>query len=182
MWKPPQNVLKRSRLAWNFSCLAASTATTNTSSTNNGDGATGRSSTPTSSPKNKKGSTGNPTSPTSSGGPSAYAIERNGWAVRPGYSSGASSFSGSDSEFDDGQDQDADLMSRLDLATANRDINISTHSDILALGTLRQEMIADGDLAKAVVRIEVCGCIGGLISILIVCVARWFVSHLHPVL
>lgn len=52
---------------------------------------------------------------------------------------------------------DADLMSRLDLATANRELNVSTHSDILALGTLRQEMIADGDLAKAMVRIEVRG-------------------------
>ena len=76
---------------------------------------------------------------------------RSAWAVRPGYSSGASSYSGSDAE-----DPSSDLA-RFDLATANRELNVSTHSDILGLSTLRQEMIADGDLAKTMVRIEVRG-------------------------
>jgi len=36
-------------------------------------------------------------------------------------------------------------------------MRVSRHSDILALSDLRQEMVAEGDLTKTVVRIEVCG-------------------------
>lgn len=74
---------------------------------------------------------------------------RSAWAIRPGYSSGASSYSGSEMSR-----EDAGELAKFDM-TGLGEFNVSTHSDILALGTLRQEMMADGDLAKAVVRIEV---------------------------
>jgi hypothetical protein len=64
------------------------------------------------------------------------------WRVRPGYSSGASSFSDSD---ENETTEDVDFAK-----------DRSRHSDILALSRLREEMVADGDLAKTVVRIEVC--------------------------
>lgn len=66
------------------------------------------------------------------------AERRNEFAIRPGYSSGASSYDGSVG----GDDED-------------RDLRVSRHSDILALSDLRQEMVAEGDLTKTVVRIEV---------------------------
>ena len=137
-----------------FSCLAVvSTATTNTTSTTHHGDEVGHTSSPTSSPNNNR-STVSPAAaaPAADGSTFSAAAARNAWAIRPGYSSGASSFSGSDTEFDN---HEAEALSRFDLAAANHDLNVSTHSDILALGTLRQEMIADGDLAKAVVRIEV---------------------------
>ena len=68
------------------------------------------------------------------------AERRNEFAIRPGYSSGASSYDGSVG----GDDED-------------RDLRVSRHSDILALSDLRQEMVAEGDLTKTVVRIEVGG-------------------------
>ena len=37
----------------------------------------------------------------------------------------------------------------------DKDLRVSRHSDILALSDLRQEMVAEGDLTKTVVRIEV---------------------------
>lgn len=81
--------------------------------------------------------------------PKSASERRNEFAIRPGYSSGASSYDGSvggDDDFDD------------------RELRISRHSDILALSDLRQEMVAEGDLTKTVVRIEVRfhGCPTGL--------------------
>jgi hypothetical protein len=75
---------------------------------------------------------------------------RSAWAIRPGYSSGASSYSGSEIDDNGGLSSSKEFD-----MTGLGDFHVSTHSDILALGTLRQEMMADGDLAKAVVRIEV---------------------------
>lgn len=37
----------------------------------------------------------------------------------------------------------------------DQELRVSKHSDILALSDLRQEMVAEGDLTKTVVRIEV---------------------------
>lgn len=68
---------------------------------------------------------------------------RDGWTVVPGYSSGASSYAGSDA----GSDNEFLLDGLPEMRATN-------HSDILALGDLKQEMIADGDLAKTMVRIE----------------------------
>lgn len=70
--------------------------------------------------------------------PKTVAERRNEFAIRPGYSSGASSYDGSVG----GDDED-------------RDLRVSRHSDILALSELRSEMVAEGDLTKTVVRIEV---------------------------
>jgi hypothetical protein len=70
---------------------------------------------------------------------------RDDWKVRPGYSSGASSYSGSD-------DDDGSAGRRERLLSEG-----SKHSNILALDSLRKEMAADGDLAQTVVRIEVSG-------------------------
>lgn len=70
--------------------------------------------------------------------------------LRPGYSSGASSFSGSDAgSFDSGEDGAA--MYEFDRSRH--------HSAILDLAALRQEMMIEGDLTKTVVRIEVRYCI-----------------------
>ena len=76
--------------------------------------------------------------------PKTVAERRNEYAIRPGYSSGASSYDGSiaGSDFDDGEFND-------------RELRVSRHSDILALSELRSEMVAEGDLTKTVVRIEV---------------------------
>jgi hypothetical protein len=60
-----------------------------------------------------------------------------GLKVNPGYSSGS-----------DARDSDK-------AETDGRDRDISRHSGILALSALRDEMAADGDLAKTLVRIEV---------------------------
>jgi len=70
------------------------------------------------------------------------ANARDAWAVRPGYSSGASSYAGSDA----GSDDEFRMM--------DAEMNVSRHTDILALSALKEEMMADGDLAKAMVRIE----------------------------
>lgn len=40
-----------------------------------------------------------------------------------------------------------------------KSLNVSRHNEVLALDALRQEMVADGDLTKTVVRIEVRECI-----------------------
>mmetsp|Transcript_20890 Transcript_20890/g.45316 ORF Transcript_20890/g.45316 Transcript_20890/m.45316 type:complete len:791 (-) Transcript_20890:118-2490(-) len=74
--------------------------------------------------------------------PKSALQRRADFAVRPGYSSGASSYDGSITD-DDEDDFGAQLQT-------------SRHSDILALDTLKQEMVADGDLTKNVVRIEPC--------------------------
>ncbi|KAL7570217.1 hypothetical protein ACA910_020644 [Epithemia clementina (nom. ined.)] len=71
------------------------------------------------------------------------------YAVRPGYSSGASSYDGSLLGDDDDYRLEDDQ-----LAAADDSLHTSRHSDILALSSLRQEMVADGDLTKTVVRIE----------------------------
>jgi hypothetical protein len=72
------------------------------------------------------------------------------WKVPQGYSSGASSFSGSEASFDSDNEQDVNG------AFARRaSMEVSRHSDILDLSSLRQEMMAEGDLTKTVVRIEV---------------------------
>ena len=129
--------------------VSSSTATTH----NDGIGASvSPPSTPATSPSKNKSALTTPTPAAVSGGSSVLSAARSAWAVRPGYSSGASSYSGSDAEDEFGSD-----LARFDLATANRELNVSTHSDILGLSTLRQEMIADGDLAKTMVRIEVRG-------------------------
>lgn len=67
---------------------------------------------------------------------------RKDWAVRPGYSSGASSF-GSETDTEGNETEN-------NLRKSSR----SRHSDILALQSLRQEIVEEGDLAQAVVRIE----------------------------
>jgi hypothetical protein len=77
--------------------------------------------------------------------PRTTAERRADFAIRPGYSSGASSYDGSVGD---------------DLSGADDELNDivmqkSRHSDILALSDLRQEMVAEGDLTKTVVRIEV---------------------------
>ena len=77
--------------------------------------------------------------PISASSPRSAAERRSEFAIRPGYSSGASSYEGSV-----GDDDDFD-----------KDLRVSRHSDILALSDLRQEMVAEGDLTKTVVRIEV---------------------------
>lgn len=82
---------------------------------------------------------------------------RPSWKIQRGYSSGVSSC-GSESG-DSGEDSlpltgDSDGVGELQ----NRDrlvSDMSRHSDILALSMLRQTNASDGDLAKAVVRIEV---------------------------
>jgi hypothetical protein len=72
---------------------------------------------------------------------------RKKWKVQPGYSSGASSYSGSDAGSLDDEDGGFNL--------STRPLELSRHSDILDLSTMRQEMMAEGDLTKTVVRIEV---------------------------
>mmetsp|Transcript_5770 Transcript_5770/g.11541 ORF Transcript_5770/g.11541 Transcript_5770/m.11541 type:complete len:798 (-) Transcript_5770:24-2417(-) len=71
--------------------------------------------------------------------PKTTTDRRAEFAIRPGYSSGASSYDGSVG----GDDIDGE-----------QDMRVSRHSDILALSDLRQEMVAEGDLTKTVVRIE----------------------------
>ena len=73
--------------------------------------------------------------------PKTTADRRAEFAIRPGYSSGASSYDGSvgGEDIDDGE----------------QELRVSRHSDILALSDLRQSMVAEGDLTKTVVRIEV---------------------------
>lgn len=72
--------------------------------------------------------------------------------VRPGYSSGASSFDGSGSAVTmlDG----VRVAERIDVIDSPPRRSAST-SDVLGLSNLRKEMVADGDLTKTVVRIEV---------------------------
>ena len=74
---------------------------------------------------------------------------RKEWKVQPGYSSGASSFSGSDAGSMDGDFENGGYSSH------TKALEVSRHSDILDLSTMRQEMMAEGDLTKTVVRIEV---------------------------
>ncbi|KAL7570218.1 hypothetical protein ACA910_020645 [Epithemia clementina (nom. ined.)] len=69
---------------------------------------------------------------------------RSRFSVRPGYSSGASSFDGSVT-VEDGE-RAAEKIHLLERKLSS--------SDILGLSSLRQEMVADGDLTKTVVRIE----------------------------
>ena len=71
---------------------------------------------------------------------------RTEYSVPRGYSSGASSYAGSEADDDDFHS---------DGQTGRNELQRSRHSDILALSSLRQEMVADGDLTKTVVRIEV---------------------------
>ena len=76
-----------------------------------------------------------------------------GWIVRPGYSSGASSYSGSDAGDDD--DDDALGENGSPRLPRQRKSEVLSHSTILGLSTLRQDIREEGDLAKTVVRIEV---------------------------
>lgn len=78
-------------------------------------------------------------------GKNLYTDARESWRVFPGYSSGESSLAGSDAAGDDGGFRRERLTSS----------DGSRHADVLALSSLRQEMVAHGDLAKTVVRIEV---------------------------
>jgi hypothetical protein len=71
--------------------------------------------------------------------------------IQRGYSSGASSCSGSET----GGSGEEVMTAQ---AGANRErimSDTSRHSDILALSMLRQTNVSDGDIARAVVRIEV---------------------------
>jgi len=71
---------------------------------------------------------------------------RKEWAVRPGYSSGASSYEGSDA---------GDAHSDFELYDhSSLSIDRSRHSDTLALGSLRKEICSEGTLSGTVVRIE----------------------------
>lgn len=73
------------------------------------------------------------------------------WTVRPGYSSGASSFGGSDVGDDDfAALSDSELIGLENELVLDR----SRHSDTLALGRLQQEIRTEGNLAGTVVRIE----------------------------
>jgi hypothetical protein len=85
--------------------------------------------------------------PTTSNGsrPRTATERRSDFAIRPGYSSGASSYDGSVGDDLTNNDVDDELNG----------MQKSRHSDILALSDLRQEMVAEGDLTKTVVRIEV---------------------------
>jgi hypothetical protein len=85
--------------------------------------------------------------PTTSNGsrPRTATERRSDFAIRPGYSSGASSYDGSV----------GDDLSNNDVDDELNGMQKSRHSDILALSDLRQEMVAEGDLTKTVVRIEV---------------------------
>ena len=96
--------------------------------------------------------------------PARGALQRRTeYAVRPGYSSGASSYDGSLWDGDTDHEDDDNDTKDLDTSTTDHpskpkndnDLRTSRHSDILALSTLRQELVADGDLTKTVVRIEV---------------------------
>lgn len=77
----------------------------------------------------------------------AAAENRLEWAVRPGYSSGASSYEGS---------VDGDALSDSELIEQRRlsELEPSRQSDMCALGNLRQSMMDRGSLTEAVVRIE----------------------------
>jgi hypothetical protein len=77
---------------------------------------------------------------------------RKEWKVPQGYSSGASSYSGSDISSFDGDAERRDSSGAL---YGHPSLEVSRHSDILDLSSLRQEMMAEGDLTKTVVRIEV---------------------------
>lgn len=74
--------------------------------------------------------------------PSSAKQRQKEWVVRPGYSSGASSYSGSDADDSERKRDSPGVVHYSD-------------SSILDLSTLRQEMQADGDLAKTMVRMEV---------------------------
>ena len=67
----------------------------------------------------------------------------NDWKVRPGYSSGASSYEGSDVDEEE------------KMALADEHFLSNSRSHILDLVTLREEMKEKGDIASTVVRIEV---------------------------
>jgi hypothetical protein len=104
------------------------------------------------------------------------------WTVKPGYSSGASSYGSS--EFDDTEEDSfgATLAATNEVdgitpeaaflahpkkpplhsqsLSALTQMDKSQHKhDLLGLCSLRQQNIADGDLAKTMVRIEVCKCL-----------------------
>lgn len=83
---------------------------------------------------------------------SSFALgSRDDWKVRPGYSSGASSYAGSDAG------SDMELRPEDEEVTATREriaTEGSMHTHILDLSSLRQEMVNGGDLARTVVRIE----------------------------
>ena len=98
-------------------------------------------------------------------GTSSSHHNNNKRTVRPGYSSGASSIDCSDLEDDDDEEEHNNKEQRR--AT-------SRQSQILALDTLRQTLVAGGDLTQTVVRIEVsshrrqgkenCGVSGNMIN------------------
>jgi hypothetical protein len=73
------------------------------------------------------------------------------WKVRPGYSSGASSYEGETSSEDEYEEKAQGAITE-GKKEGNGVPEISSHSDMLSM--LRQEMAADGDLIQTVVRIE----------------------------
>lgn len=84
--------------------------------------------------------------------PRSTEDRRKEWTIRPGYSSGASSYSGSDAG--DAANSDPELYTEVLGGKHNPAMDRSRHSDICALHNLRQEMVEQGDLSSAVVRIE----------------------------
>jgi hypothetical protein len=97
---------------------------------------------------------------------SAKGDFRKEWKVPQGYSSGASSYSGSDMSSLDGDAERRDSSGALN---GHHSLEVSRHSDILDLSSLRQEMMAEGDLTKTVVRIEVRNSLR--------CFLLWFIPH-----
>lgn len=78
----------------------------------------------------------------------------NDWAVQPGYSSGASSLDGSSGLSSDEEGSERGRASSGGLPSARNALDRSKHSERLALGELRQEMVENGDICQMVVRIE----------------------------
>lgn len=79
-------------------------------------------------------------------------VRKDAWAVRPGYSSGASSYEGSD----DGRLSDGELYEQERLTLEGSFMDRSRHSNVdgCALGSLRQTIANQGGLTESVVRIE----------------------------
>lgn len=74
---------------------------------------------------------------------------KEGWAVRPGYSSGASSFDDSDDDDEEKGGQSTAIRS-----SSRHGLDRSSHSVKLALGELRETITSNGDICQSVVRIE----------------------------
>jgi hypothetical protein len=77
------------------------------------------------------------------------------WAVRPGYSSGASSVAMDEEEDDEQEDDDEDGLDEVPEMRA--EVTLSKHTSVLALSDLRLQNQLGHNLASSVVRIEVRG-------------------------